>query len=195
MAEHALRVPFHRCPPIQSADFPRDEADTVTRQRQLRAIADRYTTAGPFSVDALCRVISAQRGRPLHVHPLNVPPSSGLNACGMWIATDVADHVFVEHRTSRFHQEHIILHEIGHMLCDHVTEDLPSTLTEALSDGQVDSGLVRQVLARTSYTTGQEKDAEMVASLILERVARRHARALGDADSRLGTILGINDGD
>lgn len=163
-------------------------------QRRLRAIADRYATMERFSVDALCKVISAQRGRPLHVHPLNLPPSSGLNACGMWIATDVADHVFVEHRTSRFHQEHIILHEIGHMLCDHVTEDLPPALTESLSSGPaVDPGLVRQVLARTSYSTGQEKDAELVASLILERVARRHARALGDADSRLGTILGIND--
>jgi hypothetical protein len=190
MTDAAVRVPFHRCPPA-----PTDEADTVTRQRRLRAIAARYATPGPFSVADLCRVISTQRGRPLHVHPLNVPSSAGLNACGLWIATDVADHVFVEHRTSRFHQEHIILHEIGHMLCDHVTEDLPSALTEALRDGEVDSGLVRQVLARTSYTTGQEQDAELVASLILERVARRHARALGDADSRLGTILGINDGD
>ena len=193
MTDSAERVAFHRCAPVQTT-----EADTVTRQRRLRAIADRYATAGPFSVDALCRVISAQRGRPLHVHPLNVPPSAGLNACGMWIATDVADHVFVEHRTSRFHQEHIILHEIGHMLCDHVTEDLPPSLTESLRSGPVESGeldpgLVRQVLARTSYTTRQEKDAELVASLILERVARRHARALGDADSRLGTILGIND--
>jgi hypothetical protein len=190
MTDSAVRAPFHRCPPV-----PTDGADPVRRQRRLRAVAARYATAGPFSVDALCRVISAQRGRPLHVHPLNVPPSAGLNACGMWIATDVADHVFVEHRTSRFHQEHIILHEIGHMLCDHVTEDLPSALTDALRAGEVDTGLARQVLARTSYTTGQEQDAELVASLILERVARRHARALDDADSRLGTILGINDGD
>jgi hypothetical protein len=190
MTDAAVRVPFHRCPPVHT-----DEAETVRGQRGLRAIADQYATMDRFSVDALCQVISAQRGRPLHVHPLNVPPSAGLNACGMWIATDVADHVFVEHRTSRFHQEHIILHEIGHMLCDHVTEDLPRTLTETLREGGVDTGLARQVLARTSYTTRQEKDAEMVASLILERVARRSARVLGDADSRLGTILGINDGD
>ncbi|GAA3435434.1 hypothetical protein [Kutzneria kofuensis] len=195
MTDPAVRAPYHRCPPVHRLESPGDEADTVRNQRRLRAIADQYATSERFSVDALCRVISAQRGRPLHVHPLNVPPSSGLNACGMWIATDVADHVFVEHRTSRFHQEHIILHEIGHMLCEHVTEDLPPALTDALRAGDVDSGLVRQVLARTSYTTGQEKDAELVASLILERVARRHARALGDADSRLGTILGINDGD
>jgi hypothetical protein len=188
MTDAAARTQYHRCPPLLT-----DEADPVRRQRRLRAIADQYATIERFSVDALCQVISAQRGRPLHVHPLDLPTSSGLNACGMWIATDVADHVFVEHRTSRFHQEHIILHEIGHMLCDHVTEDLPAGLTEALRGGEVDSGLARQVLARTSYTTGQEKDAELVASLILERVARRHARALGDADSRLGTILGIND--
>jgi hypothetical protein len=161
---------------------------------QLTA-TDRSSTADQFSIQALCDTIAAQRGRPLHVHPLNVPPSSGLNACGIWIATDVADHVFVEHRTSRFHQEHIILHEIGHMLCDHVTEDLPSALTEALRVGDVDPGLARNVLARTSYSTRQEKDAEMVASLILERVARRHARSLDGTDSWLGTSLGINDGD
>lgn len=187
MTDAVARAPYHRCPPL-----PTDEAETVRQQRWLRAIADQYATIDRFSVDALCEVISAQRGRPLHVHPLDLPSSSGLNACGMWIATDVADHVFVEHRTSRFHQEHIILHEIGHMLCDHVTEDLPAGLAEALRGGEVDPGLAGQVLARTSYTTGQEKDAELVASLILERVARRHARALGGVDSRLGTILGIN---
>jgi hypothetical protein len=184
MSEAAARVPFHRCPPAPTA-----EADTVRRQRRLREIADRYATMRRFSVAGLCEVISAQRGRPLHVHPLDVPASAGLNACGLWIATDVADHVFVEHRTSRFHQEHIILHEIGHMLCDHVTEDLPPGLADALRGGEVDP---RQVLARTSYTTGQEQDAEMVASLILERVARRRARA--DAGP-LGRMLGINDGD
>jgi hypothetical protein len=179
MTEAAARVPFHRCPPAPTA-----EAETVRRQRFLREIADRYASMRRFSVAGLCEVISAQRGRPLHVHPLDVPASAGLNACGLWIATDVADHVFVEHRTSLFHQEHIILHEIGHMLCDHVTEGLPSGLT----DGEVDW----QVLARTSYTTRQEQDAEMVASLILERVARRRARA--DAGP-LGRMLGINDGD
>jgi hypothetical protein len=193
MTEAAARVPFHRCPPP-----PTDEADTVRKLRRLRAIADRYGHMERFTVAGLCEVIAAQRGRPLHVHPLDLPPSAGLNACGLWIATDVADHVFVEHRTSRFHQEHIILHEIGHMLCDHVTEDQvagdqPTALAEGLRDGVVDTGLVRRVLARTSYTTRQEQDAELVASLILERVARRHARALGRADSRLGAVLGIND--
>ena len=61
MTDAAVRAEFHRCPPVDRDDLPGlgDEADTVRRQRRLRAIADRYATMERFSVDALCQVISA----------------------------------------------------------------------------------------------------------------------------------------
>ncbi len=52
--------------------------------------------------------------------------AAATGACGLWLGTDNADYVFYEARTAPLHREHIILHEIGHVLCDHhrsITDD------------------------------------------------------------------------
>jgi len=126
----------------------------------------------PFSVAALVESISAQRGRNLYLHPLDHPDSGPDMPCGMWVATDVADHIFYEQRTSTFHQEHIILHELAHMICGH-------TLS------------AQGTLGRTSYDTRQEREAEMVASLLVDR-GRQINGDLSESDRRLGKALGFD---
>lgn len=121
----------------------------------------------PFSAEALCELIAEQRGRRLYLHPL--PPLSGEGApCGMWVATAAADHVYFEAATSPLHQEHIILHELAHMLCGHTMPGLDDRV-----DAEPDVSLVQTALARTRYTSTDEQEAEMVASVILEECARR----------------------
>ena len=39
--------------------------------------------------------------------------------CGLWISVPAADYVFYDPDTSRLHAEHIILHELAHMLSGH----------------------------------------------------------------------------
>lgn len=114
----------------------------------------------PFSVKALCEQISRSRNRKLHLHPLPFAASPDL-PCGVWIALDDSDHVFYANGASALHQQNIILHELGHLLCDHQTD--------AALFGDLDPEVVRRILMRTRYSTPQEEEAEMVAALILER--------------------------
>ncbi len=140
----------------------------------------------PFSVPALCDAIAAQRGRTLYLHPLEKPAGVPDMPCGMWVATDVADHVFFEQQTSTFHQEHIILHELGHMICGHT---LPMLDEIDPADGPE---LVQQALRRTSYNTRQEQEAELVATLILERGQQINGEPVTESDRRLGKALGFD---
>lgn len=115
--------------------------------------------------------------------------AAATGACGLWLGTDNADYVFYEARTAPLHREHIILHEIGHVLCDHhrsITDD-GDDLTDRLLEG-LQPHLVRRVMARTSYTTTEEQEAEMIASLIQSAgTAGPVAGPLG----RLGAFLGV----
>lgn len=151
----------------------------------------RLCLPDPFSVSALCDSIAAQRGRKLYLHPLDKPDGVVDMPCGMWVATDVADHVFFEQQTSTFHQEHIILHELGHMICGHTIASLGDGFDPA-AVGSDDTGeIVRQALTRASYNTVQEREAELVATLIRER--GRQINGLSESERRLGKALGFGE--
>ncbi|MET9451139.1 regulator component [Streptomyces cinerochromogenes] len=141
-----------------------------------------------LSLDAVCARVEELRGRPLVLRELP-EEAAATGACGLWLGTDNADYVFYEARTAPLHREHIILHEIGHVLCDHhrsITDD-GDDLTDRLLEG-LQPHLVRRVMARTSYTTTEEQEAEMIASLIQSAgTAGPVAGPLG----RLGAFLGV----
>jgi hypothetical protein len=130
-------------------------------ERRLRGIR----VPRPFDLDAFCAEVAASRGRPLVRRP--VPGLSAEAPCGMWIATDKADHVFYDPGTSPLHAEHIVLHELAHILCGHTGAD--GALAKLFPD--LDPATVTRVLGRVSYTCEQEREAEMVASLIRGRAA------------------------
>ncbi|MBB5940268.1 hypothetical protein [Streptomyces zagrosensis] len=158
--------------------------------QRCQPVLDQLSVPNPFTIDALCQELSVQRRRPLHLHPL---PQQDIrnDICGMWLATETDDHIFFEQRTSRVHQEHIVLHEIGHMLFDHWGTDLghsgvPQTLLPDLSPQ-----LVQRLLGRASYTNRQEQEAEMLASLLRLRASQSATRSphgvLGRLEAALGT--------
>ena len=131
--------------------------------RDLRRRIDRIEMPRPFTVDALCAHLAEQRGRPLRVLPL--PQQAGPDLpCGLWIATEAVDYIFHARGTSPLHQQNIVLHEIGHMLCEHSG---PGTFAVPLLP-MLDPAMVQRVLGRSRYSTPQEEEAEMAAALILE---------------------------
>ncbi|MEU5208872.1 hypothetical protein [Streptomyces sp. NPDC020742] len=105
-----------------------------------------------------------------------------MEACGLWLSTETDDHIFFEARTSPLHQEHIVLHEIGHLLFDHqmLADGNHGGIGTVLTD--LSPRLVQRLLARTNYSTRQEQEAEMLASLI-----RTHATVQGRAPQRCAT--------
>jgi hypothetical protein len=80
--------------------------------------------------------------------------------------------LFFERYTTELHQEHVKLHEVGHLLLAHEATDVldPDTSRRLLPN--LDPATVKRMLQRTRYTKQQERDAETVASLILEQANR-----------------------
>lgn len=140
--------------------------------RQLRArcrqLLERVEIPSPFDIGAFCEHIARQRGRRIHLHPIQ----SGSAPCGLWVAMPSADYVFYETSTSILHRDHIILHELSHMLCEHTPAPVGDDELVHLLLPHLDAGMVRRVLARTSYSDDDEREAELLASLIRERVCR-----------------------
>lgn len=91
--------------------------------------------------------------------------------CGLWIATGTTDLIFHESATTPPHREHIILHELAHVLCDHYPASLDAVERAAVLLPDLDSALVRRVLGRAGYSTAGEREAEVLASLIRQRTA------------------------
>jgi len=146
-------------------------------ERRLRGIR----IPNPFDLDAFCAEVEARRGRPLLRRP--VPGLSSGAPCGLWIGTDEADHVFYDPGTSPLHAEHIVLHEVAHILMGHTLSRL-GVRAELFPD--LDPATVTRVLGRVSYTTAQEREAEMMASLIRGRFGRAPRTTLGRVADAFG---------
>jgi hypothetical protein len=139
-------------------------------ERRLRGVR----IPQPFDLDAFCREVEARRGRRLLRRA--VPGLSSHAPCGIWIGTPEADHVFYDPGTSPLHAEHIVLHELAHILSGHNLEG-DGSLAGLFPD--LDPATVTRVLGRVGYTTVQEREAEMMASLIRGRSARPPGTTLG----------------
>lgn len=172
-------------------------------RRRCRALLTALDIRPPLDVAELCRRVGTARGKPIRLlaHPLPVP-----GPFGVWITTTRADYILYQQQTSKAHQSHIVLHELGHILAGHRSDEADGMLLEELfSDVEPDAmrerypdlapDVVRRALRRTSYDTEQEREAETVATIILQwasvldqvsrptstdMVAQRMATALGD---------------
>ncbi|PPK71375.1 hypothetical protein V5P93_003240 [Actinokineospora auranticolor] len=113
----------------------------------------------------LCAHLARARGRPLHVVPVAMLASQ---PCGIWVATGDADWIFFDEAAPAAHQEHIILHEIGHMICCHRGGGHLDADTAAVFFPDIDPALVRDMLGRTTYSDEQEQQAEVLAYLLGE---------------------------
>ena len=138
-------------------------------QRRCEQRLSGIAVPHPFDLDTFCETIATHRGRRLNLQP--IPGLSFAAPCGLWISMAQADYVLYDPNTSRLHAEHIILHELGHILSDHRSAtSLPdSTLTRLMPD--LDPKMIERMLGRASYTSAQEREAEMLASLIRSRAA------------------------
>ncbi|MEU3166758.1 hypothetical protein [Streptosporangium sp. NPDC006930] len=142
----------------------------------------------PFDAVELCETVARRRGRAIRLAPMR----NGFGVMGLWAAVGDVDMIFYEEATTPPHQEHIILHELGHLLCGHDKAQLPvAEYALPLMPG-LDPRMVRTVLGRTSYSAAEEQEAELLASLILQRFSRATApvRLGGVAAGRIDAAFG-----
>lgn len=133
-------------------------------RRRCRRLLNELDIQPPLDVAELCRRVGDQRGRPIRLiaHPIPVP-----GPFGVWIATAKADYILYQRETSKAHQNHIILHELGHLLAGHSSDEQDDDLLTGLYP-DLEPDAVRRALRRTSYDTEHEREAETVATIILE---------------------------
>ncbi|CAM5338866.1 toxin [Streptomyces avidinii] len=151
--------------------------DRRSRLKKLRkAGAQRIAELGlPQVTDVaeLCRHLGEARDRPITLVPMQMPSS---HPCGMWVAARDEDLIFYDANTTGAHQEHIILHELGHIICCHRGAGGLDEAAARLLFPNLDPELVRDMLLRATYDDVQEQEAEIIAYLLSQR--------MGDAEQR-----------
>lgn len=137
--------------------------ERALRQRCRRLLRE-LDMRPPFDVAQMCARLGTLRGRPVRLlaHPLPAP-----GPFGVWLATSSADHIVYQQQTTRPHQVHIILHELGHLIADHHSDEEDDGVLRMLYP-DIDPGVIRRALRRTSYDNAQEREAETVATIILQ---------------------------
>lgn len=168
----ALRLPGTRRLPTATPDPTTLRRRGAARLRGLRIPA-------PFDVEAFTDELAAHRGRPIVLQPWSNP----VGLMGFWVPDPAADLIVYEQETSPLHREHIILHELSHLLCDHQ----PPVLTERELAGSLPrlaGSTIRRAMCRAAYSSVEDREAEVLASLILERArkAGRVSPASADRD-------------
>ncbi|AGM05513.1 hypothetical protein [Amycolatopsis keratiniphila] len=134
-------------------------------RRGLRKELVKVGIEGPVEMAELCRRIGESRGRPIKLvaFPMEVP-----GPCGAWLSASSGDYIVFQSETTRIHQEHIIAHELGHILSGHRAEpDEEEIWSRFMPD--LDPGVIRRLLKRTQYDSVREREAETIATLLLER--------------------------
>lgn len=137
-------------------------------RRQCRSLLRELDIRPPLDVHELCRRLGEKRGRPieLHAYPIAVPGPFGL-----WFGLPDRDAIFYQKETTPAHQNHIIAHELGHILADHPSDenDQDEAATAVRNDfpGN-DSGDGPRARRRTCYDSDYEREAEVIATILLE---------------------------
>ena len=146
----------------------------------------------PFNVASFCDALAARRGRPIVLQ--SVVARGG--PFGFWVPTPDRDYIFYERETSSWHQVHIVLHEACHMLWGHEPTPITAPEMAQLLVPSISPETVHRMLQRRAYPEEQEHEAELLATLILERVggitasdSRRQTSEPNDPVVRLEAIL------
>lgn len=156
------------------------ELKAVRRRCETRLSA--LAVPVPFDLDRFSAAIAEQRGRPLYLHPATVDGAP----CGVWISSGDADHVFFDGTTSPVHRQHIVLHELGHVVAAHEGTGSPGDWVRRLLPN-LDPNVVAKVLCRTTYSDADEIEAEVFASVVLERATHVSKRAVMSTAPGSGT--------
>jgi hypothetical protein len=162
--------------------------DLVRSRRMIRRAVRLAQRLMPSDgdLDGLLANVSRHRGRPLTL--LEGSMSRSLGRSGLCLITDDADYILLEPRTSPSRRATIICHEVSHLLLGHEGDSSSDITTRMAPD--LDPSLVARMLARHSYMTLEEEEAEVMATLLVtEHVRRQQAARLTSGDFRTERIF------
>ncbi|MCP3800347.1 ImmA/IrrE family metallo-endopeptidase [Allokutzneria sp. A3M-2-11 16] len=163
-------LPWSRRRRGDAPDVCVDRHAPIVQYRDVAELVADLELPVPFDVNELCSAVGKRRGKAIEVMPYpgevvakadlaDVALPYGLFSPGVHV-----DGIFYDPRLSSEHREHVILHELGHVVCRH------QPAGEEPSEG---------VLRRATFHDDQERAAESFAYLVAERA---HARGGLDAE-------------
>jgi hypothetical protein len=138
----------------------------------------------PWGIDELCARLAEQRGRELVVYSANLPALP----FGLWYDDGKRDYIIYRTGILGYHRDHIILHEICHMLARHNTVGRPLDGDEGF-DTDVVSRLIENAM-RNRFNSVQEEIAEMFASKVLKLMRRSGVMELSGFERRAVAAFG-----
>jgi hypothetical protein len=155
-------------------------------RRECETLVATLEVPRPFDLAEFCSLLGRRIGREIM---LMAHPMIGGGLCGTWMRTAKADYVFYEQDTSPLHQQHIVFHEVGHILRRHVPgKELTADLARTALPSEKASDVFR-VLGRDSYADEDEFEAELIATLLQKRIGRPSHETPRAADPAAGEIL------
>jgi hypothetical protein len=121
----------------------------VTSLSDVRQLVCELDLPATITPDDLAARLSTVRRRPIKIQPYPdkvVAESRRLDEplpYGVWVPAPTVDYVFFRQNTTHTHRQHIVLHELGHIVCRHVGE-------QAGTGGAPDHQMIRRAVKRTS---------------------------------------------
>ncbi|WP_245746153.1 CUE domain-containing protein [Nocardia altamirensis] len=142
----------------------RRRADPMVEQ--VRRMRDALVVPEPWDLTVFLEQIPGMVGKRIRL--VTLPDRSGL-PCGL-VVEQIEDIVIAyDAESSGYHADHIVLHEIGHLLLDHGPDAGARTQrgTLELLFPDIDPDTVLRVLQRSDYDDAAERQAELFASLVM----------------------------
>src|SRR5437879_5289097 len=141
-----------RCPALRG-----DEGTRSARRDVLASVAaltaQLRVLPNPWDIAVLCDRLAEQRNRPLLLRPVDLPAFP----FGLWYDDGQRDHVLYRARLAGFHRDHVILHELCHMIADH------NRHSDSLGQGDQEPDVSTLILraAGNPHSAIQEEIAEL----------------------------------
>ncbi|MFI5590118.1 hypothetical protein ACIA5G_34085 [Amycolatopsis sp. NPDC051758] len=154
----------------------RRDRRTAGLRRRLRSELRAAGIEGPTPMAEICARLGEHRGKPIRLMgvPMEVPGPFGL-----WIKTTAADVILYQRTgTTRFHQEHIIAHELGHLLADHPSDEGDDEMWRQLLPDIPPDAIRSALRRRTTYANEYEQEAEALATVLLEATTKAQETTL-----------------
>lgn len=138
-------------------------------QQRVDDLLRRTGVPQPWDINEFLDRLERHRGRAIDLCAFSWTPGG---SSGAWRQHPDHDVIAYAANTSSFHQDHIILHEIGHMISRHrgrcaLSEDEAQRIAPDLTPAAFAHLLDR------STSEAEEHEAEMIASLIHQQVRDR----------------------
>ncbi|WP_433656775.1 hypothetical protein ACQPW1_35995 [Nocardia sp. CA-128927] len=127
----------------------------------------------PWNLTAYLAAVAAHRGRSISLHtaPKALLHEIGCGGGGLWVARKHDDLIIYDADATDRNADHIILHEVGHMLLGHGSQEsdrstpVPPTLTLMLPSISPQS--IEHVLGRSEFGVDREREAEVFADMTM----------------------------